>query len=434
MAAALMFGAAAVAVPAPAAAQARPAAVTLAGQTVADFYKARKNAPLWFGPRAGDAAQQLVALLSTASIDGLNPDKYRAAALQAAVENARVGDSSDVLRADEQLSEAFAAYVRDLHQDPGIGFTYVDPVLRPKPPSALAALIQAANAPSLSDYVSNLRWMHPFYGELRQAVTQHKYSSDEQRALIEINLQRARALPSFRDRYILVNAAQQRLYMYENGKPVDSMRVVVGKPKYPTPMMSALVRFASLNPYWFVPPDLAADRIAPNVVKRGLKYLDELGYQVLDEWSENPTIIDPSTVDWKAVAEGKVEVRMRQLPGPHNAMGRMKFMFPNEEGIYLHDNPDRGLFEQASRLYSGGCVRLEDAARLGRWMFGRDLVWETVGTEHKMPLAAPIPVHITYLTAMPDGSSITFLDDVYGRDKAQLAASGVSASSSGASR
>src|SRR4029453_16867665 len=136
--------------------------------------------------------------------------------------------------------------------------------------------------------------------ELRQALANHQYSSDRERQLLSVNLERARVLPGGKERYILVNAAQQRLYTYENGKQLDSMAVVVGKPKYPTPMMTAYVRFASLNPYLFVPPDLAAERIAPRVVKRGLQYLDELGYQVLDDWTDNPRIIDPKTIDWQA--------------------------------------------------------------------------------------------------------------------------------------
>jgi murein L,D-transpeptidase YcbB/YkuD len=266
--------------------------------------------------------------------------------------------------------------------------------------------------------------MHPFYGRLRQAVARRQYADEHQRQLLTLNLERARALPPGKQRYILVNAAQQRLYMYDKGELADSMVVVVGKTKYPTPMMTAYVRFASLNPYWFVPPDLAAERIAPNVVKRGLKYLDELGHQVLSDWEENPTIIDPKTIDWKAVADGKIEVRLRQQPGPHNSMGRMKFMFPNEAGIYLHDNPERELFTEASRLYSGGCVRLEDAARLGRWLFGHDLDWESAGAEQRVPLPALVPVYIVYLTAVPEGGSIAYYEDVYGRDAARLAATG----------
>ena len=396
---------------------------SVAGQGITDFYRLRANAPLWLSPRAGDAPQQLLTLLSSANLDGLYPDKYHVADLQKAVEEARTGKKKQVEKAERELSDAFVTYVDDLVRDPNIGIIYVDPQLRPKPPSPLAALLNAAAAPSLSDYVRNLGWMHPYYAELRQALANRQYADEHQRQLLTLNLERARSLPAGKHRYVVVNAAQQRLYMFENGRIADSMVVVVGKPKYPTPLITAYIRFASLNPYWFVPPDLAAERIAPNVLKQGLRYLDNLGYQVLSDWDENPTIIDPKTIDWKSVADGKVEVRIRQLPGPHNSMGRMKFMFPNEEGIYLHDNPERELFSEASRLYSGGCVRLEDAARLGRWMFGYDLNWESAGTEQRVPLKDPVPVYITYLTALPDGSSsIAYYDDVYGRDAARLAA------------
>ncbi len=398
-----------------------PAVQAKVGQTVADFYRARNGAPLWFGPTAGNSAERLVAMLSTASLDGLDPDRYQTAALQSSLRSAWGGKRKAVEQADRQLSETFVAYVRDLRRDPGLGILYVDKDLGPIAPSPLAALLQAAAAPSLSSYVETMGWMNPIYGQLRRALANHNYASDHERQLLALNLERTRALPTGPQRYVVVNAAQQRLYMYENGRMIDSMAVVVGKPKYPTPMMSAWIRYASLNPYWFVPPDLAAERIAPNVLKRGLKYLDDLGYQVLSDWNENPAIIDPATIDWQAVAEGKHEVHIRQLPGPHNSMGRMKFMFPNEVGVYLHDNPERELFTEASRLYSGGCVRLEDAARLGRWMFGRDLVWEGAGTEEIVPLPVMVPVYITYLTAMPSGSSIAYYDDVYGRDAARLA-------------
>jgi len=417
----------AAAAPAAAAAQS-PAQATqpTSGQSIADFYRARNNYPLWLSPAAGDAPQQLLALLRSANLDGLYPDKYHADALQQALNEAQAeknpkkqAEAKD--RAERALSDAFVAYVDDLVHDPNIGILYVDAGLRPKPPSPLVTLLNAAAAKSLSEYVRTMVWMHPYYGELREALANHQYADDHQRQLITLNLERTRALPPGKQRYIIVNAAQQRLYMFEGGKMVDSMVVVVGKPKYPTPLITAYIRFASLNPYWYVPPDLAAERIAPNVVKRGQRYLDDLGYQVMSDWDDQAEIIDPKTIDWKAVADGKVEVRIRQLPGPHNSMGRMKFMFPNDAGVYLHDNPERELFTEASRLYSGGCVRLEDAARLGRWLFGYDLDWEVAGTEQRVPIPSLVPVYITYLTALPDGSSIAYYDDVYGRDATRLA-------------
>ena len=199
------------------------------------------------------------------------------------------------------------------------------------------------------------------------------------------------------------------------------MVVVVGKPKYPTPIMAAYVRYAALNPYWYVPSDLVPEDVAQYVVKFGLNYLDDYGYEIVSDWTPNPAIIDPKTLDWNAINEGRVQINIRQKPGPKNFMGRMKFMFPNQFGVYLHDNPRRELFLKAARFFSGGCVRLEDAPRLGRWLFGRDLEWQGAGTEQPVPLAQPVPVYITYLTAMPDSGSIAYFDDVYGRDKAKLA-------------
>jgi murein L,D-transpeptidase YcbB/YkuD len=201
-------------------------------------------------------------------------------------------------------------------------------------------------------------WMHPLYAQLREALTEHSYSTDEQRQTLELNLKRARVLPAGKQRYVIVNAAQQRLYMYENGKPVDSMVVVVGKPKWPTPMLTAYIRYAALNPYWYVPSDLAGEDVGQYVVKYGLKYLDNYGYEIVTDWTRDPTIIDPKTIDWQGVVDGKVDVMIRQKPGPKNFMGRMKFMFPNTFGVYLHDNPRRELFKEASRYFSGGCVRL----------------------------------------------------------------------------
>ena len=391
--------------------------------SVNDFYRLRNGAPLWLSANAGDSAEQLISLLSTSSIDGLNPDIYHVAPLQQALATARGGKQKDIEAADRMLSEAFVAYVSDLDRDPGLGILYVDAALKPKPPSAFAILLSAANAPTISSYVRDMGWMNPIYAELRRALANHQYASDHERDLLTVNLQRARVLPAGKQRYVLVNAAQQRLYMYDEGKQIDSMVVVVGKPKWQTPMMTAYIRFAALNPYWYVPPELAPEDVAQYVVKYGLKYLDNYGYQVVDDWTPNPTIIDPKTIDWKAVNDGKIQINIRQKPGPKNFMGRMKFMFPNEAGVYLHDNPRRELFQKAARFYSGGCVRLEDAARLGRWLFGHDLDWQSAGTEQMVPLNNPVPVYITYLTAMPsaDGTSIAYSDDVYGRDKAALA-------------
>ncbi|HEU5285778.1 MAG TPA: L,D-transpeptidase family protein [Sphingomicrobium sp.] len=407
-----------------AAGTAQPAGFSDSRGGVAEFYRARDGRPLWLAPESGAAAQLMLGLLNSASIDGLDPDRFPVRRIADALRAARNGDRRAIGRAESMLSQAFVAYARELRQAPNIGIVYVDRELVPAAPSARYLLESAAAASSLENFVDTMGWMNPVYGQLRRAVMSRSYANDLQRRTLLLNLERARALPAGNLRHVVVNAAAQRLYMYEDGHLVDSMRVVVGKPKHATPMMNAFIRAAALNPYWNVPPDLAAERIAPNVVEQGVRYLNAHGYQLLSDWSDNPAIVDPATIDWKAVAAGRIEVRIRQLPGPQNALGKMKFVFPNAQGIFLHDTPERQLLSEASRLYSGGCIRLEDAPRFGRWLFGRDLRKQGDAPEQIVPIPTLVPLYVTYLTAVPSGASIAYFDDVYGRDAARLAAVG----------
>lgn len=232
--------------------------------------------------------------------------------------------------------------------------------------------------------------------------------------LLRLNLERARALPSPWTRHVVVNAASAQLTYYEDGEEAGSMKVVVGTPETPTPMLAGMVRYATLNPYWNVPVDLAQRNIAPAVLKGAS--LKEMGYEVLSDWSANARLLHPDSVDWQAVADGQQSIRLRKLPSKDNAMGEVKFMFPNDLGIYLHDTPARQLFEHDARQFSNGCVRLEDADRLGEWLFGESLEASSDQPEEHRPLPRPVPVYLTYLTAAPESGTIAYMDDVYGRD------------------
>ncbi|HYI43547.1 MAG TPA: L,D-transpeptidase family protein, partial [Sphingomicrobium sp.] len=373
-------------------------------------------------PTSGHAAQQLLQMLGTAQLDGLDPRKYNVNAISRALRSAQRGDPRAVQRAEMMLSEAFVQYASDLARDPGVGIIYVDQELRPSPLPPRALLSQAASARSLQDYVRQAGWMNPVYGQLRQALMNRRYSNEQQRRLIALNLQRARTLPVAKQRYVVVNPVAQRLYMYENGEVVDSMRVVAGKPEAATPMMTAYIRFAVLNPYWNAPPDLTASRLAPNVLKQGTSYLRAKGYDVMSDWGDNARVVDPSTIDWRAVVAGRnPNIRLRQRPGPANSMGKMKFMFPNKEGIWLHDTPSRDPLGESERLVSAGCVRLEDASRFARWLFGKPIKAQGARPEQRVPVPTPVPLYITYLTAVPSGSSITYFDDMYGLDRRRMA-------------
>jgi murein L,D-transpeptidase YcbB/YkuD len=265
--------------------------------------------------------------------------------------------------------------------------------------------------------------MHPIYGQLRQAIASRMYRSDTERRLLAINLERARALPSGDQRYVIINAPAARLYMYENGHVVDSMRVVAGRsdPIAQTPMMNAFIRYVALNPYWNSPADITSKKLAPTILKEGRAYFKNRGYELLSDWSDHARVIDPMSINWHAVAAGRVQARLRQKPGPANSMGKMKFMFPNAQGIWLHDTPEKEKIEDAARLQSNGCVRLEDARRLARWLFnGRPPSPKGARPEQKVNLPAPVPLYITYLTAVPSGTSIVYFDDFYGKDRQAL--------------
>lgn len=386
------------------------------------FYDARGHRPLWIrGGALGPEAEMLLDLLETADADGLDPGDYRPRAVHAAIDKAQNGSPKALAKAEMLLSRNFAAYVRDVRRPRATGMVYVDRQLAPSAITPRGALDSAAAAPSLGQYLLDSGWMNPTYGRLRRVLTAPRAPSARldarQARLLRLNMERARALPADPGRrHIVVDVAAARLWMYENGRSVGSMKVVVGKASEQTPMMAGLIRYTAVNPYWNIPPDLARLRVAGGVLKDGPAFLKTKRYELLSDWSDNPKVLDPKSVDWRAVAAGRQELRARQLPGKDNAMGRMKFMFPNDLGIYLHDTPERELFAKPDRRFSSGCVRVEDAPRLAKWLFGKPLVIKPGGREKQVNLPTPVPVYITYLTAAPEGQTVVYRPDIYGRD------------------
>jgi murein L,D-transpeptidase YcbB/YkuD len=205
------------------------------------------------------------------------------------------------------------------------------------------------------------------------------------------------ALIPQRGRFVLVDAASARLYMIEDGEVRDSMRVIVGKPSSETPPIRSNLFYATFNPYWNVPVDLARTLIAPNVLDQGMSYLRERGYEVVTGFSDDAEVIDPETVDWQAVADGSVRLHVRQRPGPANSMGEVKFWIANADGIFLHDTPRKELFDSADRGLSAGCVRLEDAERFAEWLLGEEVDPRDAPPEQHVALPAAVPIVITYL-------------------------------------
>ena len=385
---------------------------------VAAFYRSYSVPRIWFRSGVDGAADQLVTILRRAPFDGFAEGPQLAAQVQAAAAKARSGAPRAVEAAEEAVSGAWVRYVQTLKR-PTQGMIYAYPVLKPQGIRADQILLAAAAAPSLASHLTSISNVNSIYAQFRDTALAEAQASGnltpDPRLLA--NLDRVRSLPGT-GRFLLVDSGSSMLTLYQDGRAVDSMKVITGTSELPTPLIASVMYYITYNPYWHAPDHLVRKTIAPNVLKLGLSYFKSRGYDVIDEWKERPTVIDPKSVDWKAAAAGTLHLKIRQAPGPLNSMGILKFPFPNPEDIYLHDTPDHAKFALTNRNLSNGCVRVEDAKRLGRWLLGSDPVAPGTDAETRVQLPQGTPIYLTYITAQIRDGKLSYLPDVYGWDRA----------------
>ncbi len=244
---------------------------------------------------------------------------------------------------------------------------------------------------------------------------------------IELNLERWRWLPrDLGSRLVVVNIAGFELAAVdEDGRSLE-MRVAVGRSYRRTPVFSDEIRYLVFNPSWEVPATLAVRDKLPEI-RQDPGYLEQQGFVVLRGWGEDQREVDPDEVDWASLGPGNFPYRLRQSPGPLNALGRVKFMFPNRFNVYLHDTPDREVFARSERDVSSGCIRLEKPMELAEWLLAGSARWDrqmidrvvAAGDETVASLERPVPVHLLYWTAWADDAGVVqFRRDIYGRDAA----------------
>lgn len=244
---------------------------------------------------------------------------------------------------------------------------------------------------------------------------------------IELNLERMRwTFRNLGKRYIIiVNIADFTLDVIENNQTILSMKVVVGKPFWHTPVFSEKMTYMVLNPSWNVPHSIAVEELIPKI-KNDPDYLVKHNIKILKDWSKNAEEIDSNTIDWSFLDAQSFRYRFRQESGPLNPLGRIKFMFPNEFGVYFHDTPSKGHFLKSVRSFSHGCIRLEKPIDLAEyvlkgapnWTREKILAEIQTGKEREVMLPEPINIHILYLTAwVDDDGALHFRDDIYGRDE-----------------
>ncbi|HEV7349726.1 L,D-transpeptidase family protein [Telluribacter sp.] len=218
--------------------------------------------------------------------------------------------------------------------------------------------------------------------------------------------------------YVMVNVPEYMLRVYENGQEIKQMKVVVGKEMNSTPIFSDMIEHVEFSPYWNVPNSIAEKEIWPKI-RANRSYASKNHYEILDGWEADAKVLSLGSVNWSKLNN----YRIRQKPGPWNALGNVKFMFPNEYAIYLHDTPSGHLFDKAERAFSHGCIRIEDPAWFADWLFPQfnleQVKQKMNDKEHEVvQLGEKVPVYIFYLTTFVDNEGrINFRDDLYELDK-----------------
>jgi len=241
-----------------------------------------------------------------------------------------------------------------------------------------------------------------------------------------LNLERRRWMSDrVASRYIHVNLADFHLQLMDDGDVAFDTPVVIGNLYNKTPVFSADMTYLVINPFWNVPKSIATEVLLPKAIEDP-DYLQENGFDLFENWSRSADQLDSTRIDWARVNPDDFSYKLRQQPGPKNALGRLKFMLPNDYNIYLHDTPQRVHFSANNRSFSHGCVRVADPEGLatailaGQSDWTQDQILGAVesGERKQVNLDENLPVQITYLTAWVDNDNrVHFRNDVYDRDQ-----------------
>lgn len=240
---------------------------------------------------------------------------------------------------------------------------------------------------------------------------------------IEANLERWRWVSNdLGDSYIMVNTADYNLRFYGNGEQKFTSKAIVGTTRRPTPVFSSVMKYLVVNPDWTVPPQILRQDVIPDII-RDSGYLLKKNMKIL---TRDGSVVDPSTIDWNQVSANRFPYMIKQEPGKGNPLGQIKFMFPNQYDVYIHDTPSHWQFSKSIRPFSSGCIRIDNVRDFARFLLKDDPDWNTGqldkeidnGRSRTIILKNPVPVHILYFTAWADNDGTTyFWKDIYNRDR-----------------
>lgn len=282
--------------------------------------------------------------------------------------------------------------------------------------------------PDLMDAVKHFQKRHGLEtdGHLgKETLAALNIPVDQRVDQILLNMERHRWITQdLGDHYIMVNIADFMLQVYRDNELMMEKKVIVGKPFRKTPVFSSRMTYLVLNPYWTVPPTVLFNDILPEVIKNP-GYLQTKNIKVLTGYGSEMSTVDPYSIDWTKLSPNYFPYVLRQDPGATNALGKVKFMFPNKYNVYIHDTPSKELFNRSDRAFSSGCIRVEKPIELTSYLLSSDPKWtdatiKTIlesGEEQTIMLKNPVNVHIIYLTSWVQDGWIHFRKDLYNRDQ-----------------
>lgn len=373
-------------------------------QLIKDFYEARAYQPLWTDQTGYNQSAKAVKMtLDNAASHGLKTASYK------------IPDFiSNQLEAEISLTNAAIRYAGDaagarLNPRNISRLITAEPVL-----ANIKDILQAlGTSKEAGKTLEEYNPQHIGYKALKTKLAEQV--DPVKQADIIANMERWRWLPhDLGNSYILVNIPEYQLYMVRNGAEIHQTRVIVGKPQTPTPVFTGAMDHLIVNPYWNIPPSIILKEMLPKLQSDPYA-LHAKGFEII----KRGRVVDPSTVNWSGSIEN---ISIRQPPGERNALGLIKFMFPNDHAVYLHDTPSRGLFANSERAFSHGCIRVLEPFKLAELVLSADhnvsegrLRSMIGGSERYFNMQTKLPVHIVYFTNFVDSyGQLQSSPDIYG--------------------
>jgi murein L,D-transpeptidase YcbB/YkuD len=395
------------------------------------FYEKRQHMPAWIdGDGTTPQLKDLIQQLHYSEKHGLEPVRYRVAEFEQVREQSQekmrgtVFPVERVPELDAKMTYAYLRYAADLlgwsSSPQQIDRNWLD---NPKQDDLAARLERAVNDNTVRATLEELAPTHTQYKGLQAALASEREHPTGHLDQLLMNLERWRWAPrDLGDRYILINIPAYQLQVMDGEKPTLAMRVIVGQPDKRTPVFSDEMTYVVFSPYWNIPAEILKNETLPRVV-RDPGFLSRNNIEVVG--TSGGGVIDPEGIDWSDPSQTQ-GLRFRQAPGDENALGLVKFIFPNHFNVYLHDTPTDRLFFKPVRALSHGCIRVENPVALAQYVLGDQTQWTPqrisaamhAGREQAVTLKQKLPVHIGYWTAWveQDGTTVTYTPDPYGFD------------------